>query len=938
MLTLNNVVLSRERNEFADEVPAAGASPAAPGGARALSGSGHPQDALSQSDRAKLLFDWNQTQADYPRNSCLHTLFEQQAASCPSAPAVEFQGHKLTYGELNARADVLARDLQQAGVGPEVLVGICMAPSLELLVGLLGILKSGGAYVPMDPAYPESRLAFIIQDTAMRALVTQESIKARLPVDNVRTFCPLAATPTGGTDSQSNPAGGATAENLAYVIYTSGSTGQPKGVMVTQRGLVNYLWWAVRAYRVAERTGAPVQSSIAFDLTVTSLFTPLLAGRCVTLLPADPALNALSVALRQHDGFSLVKITPASLEMLRLQTRCGHPAPQAGTFVIGGEALSGADLEFWQERSPNTVLVNEYGPTETVVGCCIYSVPKGSRIQGPVPIGRPIANTKLYVLDSNLQPVPIGEKGELYIGGDGVARGYWNRPELTEKRFIANPFQAPGTESSGKLYKTGDFVRYMPDGNLEFLGRVDDQIKVSGFRIEPGEIEPMLVEHPGVRAAVVRADSGAAGYKVLTAYCVPRRRPPPATADVRAFHLNKLPAHLVPAVFVWLEKFPLTINGKVDRDALAAIARKPSVTVRAAEPRTDLERTLVSLWQDLFLRAPLGIHDSFFDLGGHSLLAVRLVSEVNRVFNVHFEAVDLFQWPTIAQWASALSAHAGLPRRPRLARVGSGHDQPAVVFLNPPTELVHLANHLAKPQAIFASEVPLAPDLLEASARHELSRFPSIPEMAVPHVALIRDHQLSGGIILAGFSYGGILAFEVASQLIRAGTPVRSVLLFDSCRPLGTRERLRQKALRHLRSTPGQEIARIWRKARPRAEEKPAQPSPPAESAEKPGFEPPDWSSTAAYPWETYSRIWEHAIQRHNWDRLPCRGTLFRAQEALFGPDQNYDGALGWKGLFDGELRVYDIPGGHFSMWREPHLTYLCQACLSALNRADEQP
>jgi amino acid adenylation domain-containing protein len=917
-----------------NDVPVAGAPSAAAGGHRSLLRSGLVQNALSYPDRARLLFDWNQTEADYPRNSCLHTLFEEQAISCPDAPAVEFQGLKLSYGELNARANVLARHLQHAGVGPEVLVGICLAPSLDLLVGLLGILKSGGAYVPMDPAYPASRLAFIMQDTAMQALLTQESITARLPVDKTPILYPPAAAPADGPDSQSNPTAGVTAENLAYVMYTSGSTGQPKGVMVTHRGLVNYLWWAVRAYRVAEGTGAPVQSSISFDLTVTSLFTPLLAGRCATLLPADPALNALSVALRQHDGYSLVKITPARLEMLQLQTRSGQRVPRAGAFVIGGEALSGADLEFWQERSPDTVLVNEYGPTETVVGCCAYFVPKGHRIHGPVPIGRPIANTQLYVLGPDLQPVPIGVKGELYIGGDGVARGYWKQPELTERHFISNPFRTPGTKSSGKLYRTGDLVRYLPDGNLEFLGRVDDQIKVSGFRIEPGEIEPVLTEHPGVRAAVVGAVSVSAGYKVLTAYCVPRRQPPPTIADLRAFLLNELPAHLVPTAFVWLEKFPLTINGKVDRDALAAIAREAEASRSApvAEPRTDVERRMVSLWQDLFQRVPLGIHDSFFDLGGHSLLAVHLVSRINRVFNSHFEVVDLFQWPTIAQWASVLTAHKRFPKHSKLARVGSGNDQPAVVFLNPPTELVHFANHLAKPQAVLASEVPLTPELLDASARHELSRLPSLPEMAEPHVALIREHPLPGGIVLAGFSYGGLLAFEVASQLIRAGAPVRSVLLFDACRPLGTRERLRHKALRHLRSTPRQELARLWRKARPRVRNKLARPSPLPESAVKPMPEPPDWSSTAAYPWETYARIWAHAIQGYTWHCLPSRGALFRAQDTLFGPDQNYDGALGWDGLFEDGVQVYDIPGDHFSMWKEPHLAYLCEACLTALN------
>ncbi|TMI02370.1 MAG: amino acid adenylation domain-containing protein, partial [Betaproteobacteria bacterium] len=382
---------------------------------------------LSEAERRQLLTEWNQTAVEYQRDSCVHELFEAQAERTPQAIAVRFEGQRLTYQELDRRSNQLAHHLRELGVGPEVLVGICVERSLEMVVGLLGILKAGGAYVPIDPSYPAARQAFMLQDSQAKVLLTQAHLLPRMPSHGATTvrldadWHRLERLPT------SSPARLADPTHLAYVIYTSGSTGQPKGVCIAHRGLVNYLSWAVSAYKVAEGAGAPVHSSIAFDLTVTSIFTPLLVGRSVELLPDDQGAEALARALQTAAGYSLVKLTPAHLQALQLQLRPEQVAERTRTFVIGGEQLRAEAVEFWRQHAPRTLLVNEYGPTETVVGCCVYTVTPETRTHGPIPIGRPIANTRLYILDRYLQPVPIGVTGELCIGGDGVARGYLNR-------------------------------------------------------------------------------------------------------------------------------------------------------------------------------------------------------------------------------------------------------------------------------------------------------------------------------------------------------------------------------------------------------------------------------------------------------------------------------------------------------------------------------
>src|SRR5215471_913127 len=400
---------------------------------------------LTEAERHRLLVEWNDTRAPYPRDACVHHLFERQVERTPDAVAIIDGKRQLTYSELNGQSNALARRLRELGVGAEVLVGICLERSADMVVGLLAILKAGGAYVPLDPAYPAERLAFMIADTRMPVVLTREQYLARLGSIDGHVVCMDGLTADQAAGSHENSDGGTTAENLAYVLYTSGSTGKPKGVLIAHRSLVNYLWWAMSAYGVADGGGAPVHTSLGFDLTLTSLFPALLVGRPLVLLPEEQGFRALAQSMNDGGDFSPVKITPAHLSLLNRQLSPNRAAGAARVLVIGGEALSWDSLEFWRRHAPATRLINEYGPTETVVGCCVFDATGQPPRSGSVPIGRPNANTRLYVLDGRGQPVPIGVAGELHIGGDGVGRGYLNRPELTAATFVPDPYNdAPG--------------------------------------------------------------------------------------------------------------------------------------------------------------------------------------------------------------------------------------------------------------------------------------------------------------------------------------------------------------------------------------------------------------------------------------------------------------------------------------------------------------
>jgi amino acid adenylation domain-containing protein/non-ribosomal peptide synthase protein (TIGR01720 family) len=604
---------------------------------------------LTGHEQRQLLIDWNDTAAPCPDDATFTELFAAQVERSPGAIAVAFGDETLTYRDLNRRANQLGHYLQKLGVASDTLVGVCLERSLETVVGLLGVLKAGGAYVPLDAAYPTTRLAFMIEDAQVPVLLTVERLVETLPTNGAQVICLDTDWQIVAQERDENPVNGAGPDDLAYVIYTSGSTGKPKGAMILHRGLVNYLTWCQRMYPVAAGQGAPVHSSISFDLTITGLFAPLLAGRTVRLVPEGPGIELLSTALRNESDYSLVKITPAHLELLSHQLSPEEAAGRTRAFIIGGENLLAEKIVFWQDAAPDTLLVNEYGPTETVVGCCVYTVAPNERRTGSVPIGRPIINTQHYVLDKHMQPVPIGIPGELYIGGAGVGRGYLNRPELTSDCFVSNPF---GDQSDDCLYKTGDLVRYLPDGNIEFLGRIDQQVKVRGFRIELGEIEAALHQHPAVEKAAVLAREDRPGAKRLVAYVVPKGDDSPTVTGLRQFLTETLPDYMVPATFVTLEALPLTPNGKVDREALPAPEQtRPDLESAYVAPRTRGESTLTDIWASVLGVERIGVRDNFFELGGDSILVIQVIARANQA-GLKLSPRQLFQHPTVSELAA----------------------------------------------------------------------------------------------------------------------------------------------------------------------------------------------------------------------------------------------------------------------------------------------
>lgn len=602
------------------------------------------------------------TQTPYPQWKMAHELFEQQVERTPTAVAVRYEGRSLTYTELNAKANQLAWHLRAKGVGADQLVGLCVERGLEMMIGLFGILKAGGAYVPLDPSYPPKRLQYMLMDSAPKVLLTQARLKERLPRTNCEVITldeqwqDIARQPCSGPDAI---ALGLRSHHLAYVIYTSGSTGQPKGVMVEHSGLSNYLRWALHAYSTDRDEAVPVSSPLAFDATVTSLYIPLLSGRSIVLIPSGQELELLERLLLQSTLWSLVKITPAHLRLLGERLKPLSPPCTVDTFVIGGEALPPSTVELWRSIWPKTRLINEYGPTETVVGCCVYDIPEGWQSAGTVPIGRPISNMCLYILDSQRQPVAVGATGEIYIGGAGVARGYLNRSDLTAERFIKDPFSE---DPQARLYRTGDLGRWREDKNMEYLGRNDSQVKINGFRIELGEIETQLLLHPQVKEAIVLAREDVSGQKRLLGYVTPRADSAATevlNAEVLRRHLQvALPEYLMPQALIVLECLPLTENGKVDRQALPVPDVDHRTSQHYEDPRGKTEEMLAQIWRQVLKAERVGRQDSFFELGGHSLLALDLLDQIERSLGIALRVTDIYRNPALRELATRLDTGA----------------------------------------------------------------------------------------------------------------------------------------------------------------------------------------------------------------------------------------------------------------------------------------
>jgi amino acid adenylation domain-containing protein len=739
----------------------------------------HTLDMLSAEEEELLLVGFNRSAGDYPRDKSVGELFEEQAARAPDATALAWDGGQFTYRELNESANRLARHLRAAGVGPEMPVGILLERSPELVVSVLAVLKAGGAYVPLDPSYPRDRLCLILDDSGARTLIARGRGDAPLPEYGGRVIAIDEEREAIERLDASDLAPLATPGSLAYVIYTSGSTGKPKGVCVEHRAVVR-LVRETNYVRLGPDETFLLLAPATFDASTFELWGSLLNGARLALMPADaPTLEELGRALRRH-GVSVLWLTAGLFHLM--VDRQLDALKSVGQVLAGGDVLSVPHVRKFLAESPGCTLINGYGPTEGTTFTCCHPMTRGDELHVSVPIGRPIANTQVYLLDGRMRPVPQGAFGDLYAGGDGLARGYLNRPALTAERFVPDPFsRRPGA----RLYRTGDRARYLPDGTIEFGGRLDHQVKVRGFRIEPGEIEAALASHPSVADSVVVAREDEPGDKRLVAYFVGRGAQPPPASELRAFLKERLPEYMMPQAFVSLEALPLTPNGKLDRKALPP-PDAPTAGGSYVAPRTEAEKLLAGLWAQALGVERVGLSDDFFEMGGHSLLATRLVNRVKEVFNVEIPLRSVFETPTVAGMAEAITAASADDRSsetPPIERAPEGEPAPLssaqrrlwfIDQLMPgdPAYNVYAAFDLEGDLDRTALERGLA----ELVRRHDILRT-TFPAVGGEPVAVV-SNEPSFSLAFEDLSGADADAREAAADAIILGEAVRP---FDLC-------------------------------------------------------------------------------------------------------------------------------------------------------------
>ena len=719
---------------------------------------------LTAAERKLILDDWNDTAAVYPGNVSLAALVEAQVARMPNGPAVTFEERTMTYQELNTRANRLAHELRRRGVGPDVLVGVMLERSAEMMVALLAVIKAGSAYVPLDPIFPRERLDYVFKDSRLGILITQRSLRRSLP-EFAGAVLEMDA-PTWEDNESTNPDVTVSPENLAVVIYTSGSTGRPKGVLITRRALINVLWCIRRWLGVSASDRLLSVTTISFDIAGADVWMPWIVGAHVVIATRSAAADGMQLRelIARHD-ITFLQATPVTWRQLLEVNWQGKSNLQA---VCTGEAMPPEVAAGLVPRVGR--LWNLYGPTETTIWSTGMRVTSGNAV---VAIGRPVANTQCYILDESGQPVPVGGTGELFIAGDGLARSYLNLPDLDATKFIPNPFSQ---QPAARMYRTGDRARYLPDGTIECLGRTDHQVKIRGFRIELGEIEAVLQQHAAVRQTVVVARDHAMGEKRLVAYVVPESAPIDAAA-LRAHMRQGLPDYMIPAAIVSLDRLPLTVNGKIDRRALPEPDESVGATrVEVITARTHVERQLSVIFEEIFGLSTVGVHDNFFDLGGHSILAVRMMSRIASVFGKQLPLNAIFESPTIELLAKHVEdASATLGRHSLVSLQVAGSYPP--VFWVPGGAALGLFR-LRRVLAALGPEQPVYG--LGSNYPRTLTDVETVEERARKYVELVRRVQPHGPYSFVGFCAGGLVVYEMAQQLIAVGEKVAFVGLINA--------------------------------------------------------------------------------------------------------------------------------------------------------------
>jgi amino acid adenylation domain-containing protein len=882
------------------------------------------QSSLSDAERHQLLVEWNQTEAEFSPESCIHELFETQVSKTPDAVALAFENEQLTYRELNAVVNNVAHYLRRLRVLPETLVGICAEPSLQMVIGLLGILKAGGAYVPLDPKYPTERLAFMLNDTRMSVVLAQDQVLARLPELKGQVVSLDQGCRRFAHEGADNPAPSATPDNLAYVIFTSGSTGTPKGVLISHKSLTNSTRARFHFYR-EPITAFLLVSPFTYDSSIAGIFWTLCQGGKLVIPPTAAAQNHWRLlSLMARHRVSHVLSVPSFLDVILSSARTDQLA-SLRVVITAGEACPRELPQRFKAMVPGLAFFNEYGPTEGAVWSTVYECSEASDL--PVPIGKPIANTQVYVLDPNLQPVPIGVPGELYIAGTGIARGYLNCRQLTEKKFIRNPF---ASKDNSRMYQTGDRVRWLPSGNLEFLGRVDQQVKLRGYRIELAEVETVLRRHLEIKAAVVVVRNDR-----LIAYVVARKAVEPNPAALRTFMMEKVPEYMVPAVFVLLRKMPLMANGKVDREALPApITEQPGLSF--VTPQTRFEQVLSEIWKELLKVERVGIHDNFFEMGGNSLTAGRMFAQIDKILGKRLPLSTLLEGATIEKLAKALEKHTRGKSGVEIIDIQSKGSRVPVFFLpsleNDVFYCAGIARNLAPDQPVYAIQ-PVQEETAHLSFEAKVSQY----------VEALHAFQPQGPYILAGYSFASMVAFEMAQQLRRAGHDVKCLALID---PSANKD-----------TSLAAYLSAFWGFTR----------NLPYWSSDFFGHLPPRKliADKVRYQSDVFLRglgnvfglapvLSERSELAASWDlemltnkmvglmeanlrsmknyvaqRYPGRITIFRAQIRPLFHSLGYD--LGWKVLAGGGLDIKTIPGSHVSIIREPNIRILGKEMQAAL-------
>jgi amino acid adenylation domain-containing protein len=902
-------------------------------------------------ERNSIVAGRNRTKREYPEDLPAHQMFEARARESPENDAVVWEDRVMNYGELNARAEKIGRLLSEKGAGPEKVVAVCMERIPLLPAAILGVLKTGAAFLPLDPQWPGERLSYMLADARALCVLSAGGVSGRLaglglPVIALEeTDVPPSAQPDHRPIPVFHP------DSLAYVIYTSGSSGRPKGVMVPHRALANYLFWCADKYRLGEGRGVLFHSSIAYDFAVTLLLAPLAAGQKIIISPSSAAGPSSEFLARAAHDLTLMKLTPSHAKMIGRIMGPDRLAGAARTLVLGGEGLHAPQIADWLDHAGRTAIYNEYGPTEATVGCCVHRASKRSKVVDNIPIGRPIANTRIYILDRFLQPVPPGWIGEIYIGGAGLARGYLGRPDLTAESFIPDPFS---NEPGARIYRSGDLARRLPDGEIEFLGRIDSQVKVRGFRVEPGEVESVLSHFPDVRQAAVIAERDPAAGAVLRAYIEinPSEDEDPSPA-IREFLRRRLPDYMIPASFVFLDKLPLLENGKIDRRTLP---KMQGLIVRGRDDRvlasTPVEKEIARIFA-----AALGIHDveihgDFFELGGHSLLAVQVETELRKSFPGRaFDLLNIFENPTVARLAEFMEKEHGTGEN---RCVGGFEDSPSIVVLKPggsgiPLFFLHPAGGdvLAYRHLVSGLQTDGPVYGIRSKALSDpLCEFDSIRDMAEKYAELVRHTRGRGPYRLAGWSFGAAVAIAVAEALETKGEAVDFVGLLDPPDPPPNAEMARIRLHQHI-----EHALRSWPDSGPI-------------TPEKTGSLLRLYDSLSVLPEEERpDRLAEHMVKENlvpsgiPKDRIVDAIRLLEAHEKLlasFRPQKIPDSLNIWKAENDMTLdratpaeqgacslswasRPYSIAGGdHWSMLEPPHVESLARAMNHAL--ADGAP